>query len=122
MSISRRNLIKAFAASGAALSVPRPAQSALQGLDHTSIANATLPPLLVLVHPQAQHAGFLSAVHLATQQAHALAPPRPISADLGLAYVNELQQLLTGREPIRMVGVVDDAMAPIVLGLARDAN
>lgn len=115
MNIERRSLLKGLALGGIA--------GAAMGASSLSLGKAILGgraqalPTLVLVKGDAG-AAFLEGVRHSPMARHADA----LHSDLGLDFILALQRRLDSGQPQRIIGLVDDASAALVLDLARSSG
>lgn len=115
MNIERRSLLKGLALGGIA--------GAAMGASSLSLGKAILGgraqalPTLVLVKGDAG-AAFLEGVRHSPMARHADA----LNSDLGLDFILALQRRLDSGQPQRIIGLVDDASAALVLDLARSSG
>lgn len=112
MNVKRRSLLKGMALAGVAMGGPSLAMGALLG------STAPLPPSLALVSGEAASTAFLKGL-AATPGAARVTVQR---TDLSLDFVLELQQRLNSRHTQRIIGLVDDASAALIVDLARSAG
>ncbi|AOE83194.1 hypothetical protein [Pseudomonas sp. TCU-HL1] len=116
MNIERRTLLKGMALGGLA--------GAAMGASSLAMTKAMLGgqtqplPTLVLVDGQAAGNAFLAGVG-----ASAAAGKAEVQrTDLGLDFVLGLQKRLLSGQPQRIIGLVDDASAALILDLARSSG
>lgn len=112
MNVSRRIFLKGIALSGLA--------SITLGRWDLSPANyvAAIPParpILVLVSGEIEHSAFVQGI-AATMPGK---DPQVQRTDLGMDFVQGLNQLLCSKQPNRIIGLVDDASAALIVELAR---
>jgi hypothetical protein len=112
MNISRRFFLKGIALSGLA--------SITLGRWGLSLANnkTAIPPagpILVLISDEIECSAFLQGITETLPGQH----PRVQRTDLGMSFVQDFNQLLSSRQPARIIGLVDDASAALIVELAR---
>ncbi|MCU1717951.1 hypothetical protein [Pseudomonas sp. 5P_3.1_Bac2] len=112
MNVARRSLLKGAAVGG--LSAAALSASGL-GMA-SSLLREPARPALALVSGSAAEAAFLlgaraSAASIKVQR-----------TDLGLPYMQQLAAQLASPQPQRIIGLVDDASATLILDLARSAG
>jgi len=116
MDTSRRNVLKVIGASG--LTVALPSIAPAFASQYSEPGAPPLPLHLVLDEKMAD-SGFLAGAQAARMARQARVPLTQMSSDLSLGYVSALDALLQSGEPARVMGLVDDANAAIIVGLAR---
>lgn len=125
MTVNRRELLKGVALggmSGLALGGSLPtlaAVSSASGYSHR------FPAMLMLVNNTTAHTPFLEAAQQAAQQVSLQANPAGVQIQKISTELSQLQaferRLRTG-QPLRVIGLLDDASATLVLDLARSAG
>lgn len=113
MDVDRRVVIQVLAMSPLAAAAPTLA---------ANTAFAATSPLCIISNVDAEHAGFLRGARNARRLLQPLEEPSVLRSDLGLDFVAQLRGRLTDHTPTRIIGMVDDATAAIVIGLARSAD
>lgn len=114
MNLHRRSLLKGMALGGLGTVAMAHSGLSLAGLAHSSVHQ----PLVVLVtNPQAESA-FVMGVQ-AQRNGH---PVKIMRTDLGMKFIADLQAQLSNAPGTRLVGLVDDASAALVLDLARSSG
>lgn len=114
MNVQRRSLLKGMALGGfAGLTLGSPLSFAAGA----GAASAAHPPL-VLVSEAAVGSAFLQGI-----DASAAGKPLEVQrTDLGLEFVGAVGQRLRSARPTRIIGLVDDASATLIVDLARSAG
>lgn len=114
MNANRRFVLKSLALSGiAGLSM----SSSVRALARTTAAPAAaVKPVLALVNPGAAESGFL---HGAMAVGSRLQVQR-VGRDLG--FILDFERQLRGSQPMRVIGLLDDAAATLVVDMARSAG
>ncbi|MNZ16326.1 hypothetical protein D3C78_332990 [compost metagenome] len=116
MNVERRSLLKGMALGGLA--------GVAMGSSGMAIANAfvapssRLPATLVLVNGAVAGSAFLQAIN--ASPAGRLAEVQ--RTDLGLDFFLALEQRLKSGKPQRVIGLLDDASAALVIDLARSSG
>ncbi|MEF3075750.1 hypothetical protein V2P20_12010 [Methylobacter sp. Wu1] len=117
MNVSRRFILKGIALGGlAGMTLGR---WGLSLANNAASAQAqSTRPLLVLVSGEAEQSAFLRGI------AAALPDKRPWvqRTDLGMGFVQDFTRLLRSGRPIRIIGLVDDASAALIIELARASD
>lgn len=116
MDTSRRNVLKVIGVSGLTVALPSITPAFASG--YSEPGAPPLPLHLVLDEKMAE-SGFLAGAQAARAGREAQAPLNQLNSDLSLGYVNALDALLQSGKPARVMGLVDDANAAIIVGLAR---
>lgn len=117
MNVERRSLLKGMALGGLA--------GAALGSSSLSLANSVLSPSS---RPQAASLAIVSAQVARSAFVHGLqaSPAAPelqvMASGLDLAQLQGLQQRLSSGQPQRLIGLVDDASAALIIDLARSAG
>lgn len=120
MDISRRNVLKGLAAiSGLAAAIP--SFSDTTGSAIRTVGSNQMP-LHIIIDRAAEQSGFVEGVHVARYQGGLQMPLPLMHSVIGLAFVRDFQKLLGSSEALRVVGLVDDANAAIIISLARTAG
>lgn len=117
MNVARRALIKGMAlGSLASVTLASPAL----GFANAAVGapNPTARPLLALISGPLAESAFLAGIHAAPQGA----PIQVERTDLGLDFILGLQQRLQSGQPLRVIGLVDDASATLIVDLARSSG
>lgn len=115
MNLERRSLLKGMALGGlAGIAMGGSGLALARGVAGSAVAQ----PTLVLISPVVAGSAFLQG--LAANPAAARA--ELLRSDASLAFVRELQQRLEAGRPQRIVGLLDDASAALVVDLARSAG
>lgn len=116
MNANRRFVLKSMALSGmAGLAMGRSIR-ALAGTTAAPAAAAAARPVLALVNPGAAESGFL---HGAIAAGPRLRVQR-VGRDLG--FMLDFERVLRSGQPMRVIGLLDDASATLVVDLARSAG
>jgi hypothetical protein len=117
MNVSRRFILK-----GIALSVLAGITMGRWDLSPTNNAASAqaqpTPPILVLVSGEAEQSAFLRGIAAALPDKHL----RVQRTDLGMGFVQDFTQLLRSKPQIRIIGLVDDASAALIIELARASD
>lgn len=112
MNVGRRSILKGAAVGG--LSVAALSASGLSMA--TALRGSSAEPALALVSGHAAEAAFLVGARSATSNL------KVQRTDLDLSYMQQLEQQLNSPAPQRIIGLVDDASAALIIGLARSAG
>ncbi|QJD59087.1 hypothetical protein HG264_09275 [Pseudomonas sp. gcc21] len=117
MSVNRRFVLKGMAlGSAAALTLGGPAQ-AFAGRAAAPVGSAIAMPALVLVNGGAAEADFLHGAGTALgSQMHV----QRVGSDL--AFIMDFERQLRSAQPMRVIGLLDDASAALVVDVARSAG
>ncbi|SDK91583.1 hypothetical protein SAMN05216189_10585 [Pseudomonas delhiensis] len=115
MNLERRSLLKGMAlGSLAGMTLGGPGLALARNIGGA----AATQPALVLVAPAVVGSAFLQGIAASPAGAHA----EVLRSDASLAFVRELQRRLETGRPQRIVGLLDDASAALVVDLARSAG
>lgn len=115
MNTTRRHVLKSMltvaGVSGAAVPL---------GFSSTAMAEmvSNQKSTVVVVSPDYAGQNFLTAIK-AQRTTHI---SQVLDSSTDLSFVQKLQQVLQSKEPQRVVGLVDDASATLIMDLARSAN
>jgi hypothetical protein len=111
MHVTRRSFIKSVALGGfAGVLMARPGRSLAR-----AAAGVRTRPVLALVSGVAERSAFLQGI-AGTVPGEFLQVQR---ADHGMGFVRDFNQLLRSGQPTRIIGLVDDASAALIVELAR---
>lgn len=114
MNANRRFVLKSMALSGmAGLAMGRSVRALA---DTTAVPAAVAKPVLALVNPGVAESGFL---HGAMAAGPRLGVQR-VGRDLG--FMLDFERQLRSSQPLRVIGLLDDASATLVVDLARSAG
>lgn len=117
MNVTRRFILKGIALGGlAGTAMGRLDLSLADSAPAAQIRPAR--PTLVLVSGEAEHSGFLRGIAAALPGGQ----PRVQRTDLGMGFIRNLNQLLRAGQAVRIVGLVDDASAALIVELARASD
>lgn len=113
----RRQVLKGMAAGGALASSASLWTSAAQaaGAKHSIVT-----PLYALISPDAAGKRFLAGVN--AKRATPLAAQQVLHSSTQMSFITQLQALLSNKQPKRLVALVDDASATLIIDLARDVS
>ena len=115
MSVDRRFVLKGMALGSLAGLTMGAALPSVAGLNAAPSSRAGRP-LVALVRQDAQDSAFVQGIRAAGSQLKL----QPVDTSLG--FMLELESQLRSGQPMRMVGLLDDASAALVLDLARSAG
>src|SRR5690625_3597332 len=122
MALNRRAFLKGLALSGLAVTTPALASRNVLSSNLHSPKKGTELPIVALVSGALEESAFLTGARFAQQQQHSnFNPIAVVRSDLGVSFLQSLYALLSG-EPTRIIGLVDDASAAIIINLARTAD
>jgi hypothetical protein len=113
MDLNRRTFLKGLALSGLAANTPAFASG-------TILSSKTYLPITALISGAPEESIFLTGARLAQQQ-HSPYPITVLRSDLRLDFLQSLYTLLSDKS-VHIVGLVDDAIAAIIVNLARSAD
>jgi len=117
MNVTRRFILKSIVLSG--LAGTAMGRLGLSLADSVPAAQARpARPTLVLVSGETEHSAFLQGIAAALPGGHL----RVQRTDLGMGFVRALSQLLRVGRAVRIIGLVDDASAALIVELARAAD
>ena len=113
MNTTRRHVLKSMLTVAGGVSLPL-------GFSSAALAEMALPAKSTVVVVSSDQAGqqFLSGIQ--AQRNVSIAQVLDSSTDL--SFIQRLQQVLQTNESQRVVGLVDDASATLIMDLARSAN
>ncbi len=114
MSIERRSVLKGLALGGAALAL---SQAGL-GYAAQATAGSSRQPVMVLVSGSDGQAAFVEGI----KANPSVAQVTVLQADHGMDFISVFQQRLSSTQGERIIGLVDDASAMLLLELARSAG
>lgn len=116
MNMNRRFVLKSMALGGVAGLTMGRSMRALAGPPAAPAAGAAARPVLALVNADAAASGFL-------QGAIAAGPRLRVQrVDRDLGFMLDLERVLRSSQPMRLIGLLDDASATLVMDLARSAG
>lgn len=116
MNVERRSLLKGMALGS--LSAVALGNSGLAMANAVISGQPPLAPLLVLVNEGVSSAAFLQGIR-ATPAARQL---EVRNSDLSLGFILELEKRLRSGQAQRIIGLVDDASAALIVDLARSSG
>lgn len=117
MDVERRFVLNGMAAIGlAGLTLANPVRS----LANSAAPDPSRPsrPTLVLISRDVERSAFLAGI-AASAAGEAV---QVLRASIDLAFLQSLDQMLRAEPPLRMIGLVDDASAALIVELARAAG
>lgn len=117
MSVNRRFVLKGMALSSIAGLAINSSVRALAGTTATAPTANTSAPVLVLLNEGAAESGFLYGTTAASDSQLTV---QRVGADLG--FVLNFERQLRSGQPMRVIGLLDDASATLLVDIARSAG
>ena len=118
MDTGRRSALKAMGASGLALAVPNLGWAAVGQTQ----AGGQLPLYIITDHADAGGTFAAGALHACRQRGVGASYVSALAGGLHLDEIHKVDALLQGKQSVRLIGLVDEGTAAVVLSLARDAG
>lgn len=117
MSMNRRSVLKGMALGGiAGLTMGGPVR-ALAATTAAQVTSAAVPPILALTSESAAEPVFLHGVLAACGKRLQV---QRVGHDLG--FMLDFERWLRGRQPMRIIGLLDDASAALAVDIARSGG
>ena len=117
MSVNRRFVLKGMALGGAATLALGGSAQALAGIATAPAGSPIATPALVLVNGSAAEADFLHGAGAALGSQMRV---QRVGSDL--AFMMDFERQLRSGQPMRVIGLLDDASAALVIDVARSAG
>lgn len=112
----RRQVLKGMAAGGALVS----SASLWASVAQANVKHRAAAPLYAVISPDAAGKRFLAGIN--AKRATPLAAQQVLHSSTQMPFITQLQALLADKQPKRLVALVDDASATLIIDLARDVS